>query len=189
MEKIAFSMLDRARSGMQTVHRDSHVRKDLRCLIDAQVDRARSTGIGSTVEDGRPDIESAAKLRRRNYRSHQDPPRTRAVSFKLTAAEYAMLSAAAERERLAVGAYAAQASLAAARGTARPEYAALRQLLGAVMQASEQVRRIGINFNQAVTALNSTGEFTQQLPKYAAAAARTVDKLDEVADEVRRRLP
>jgi hypothetical protein len=116
-------------------------------------------------------------------------PRTRVVSFKLSLKEYETLSAAADREGLALGAYAAQVSLAAARGVARPEYGALRQLLGAVMQASGQARRIGVNFNQVVAALNSTGEFPEQLTWYAAAAARTVRKLDEVADEVRQRLP
>jgi hypothetical protein len=56
------------------------------------------------------------------------------------------------------------------------------------MHASGQVRRIGVNLNQAVAALNS-GEFSDLLSMYAQAAYRTVLKLDEVADEVRVLLP
>jgi hypothetical protein len=91
-------------------------------------------------------------------------------------------------ERLAHGAYTAQATLAAARNIDRPEYSVLRELLGALMHASGQVRRIGVNLNQAVAALNS-GELSDLLSMYAAAAYRTVSKLDEIADDVRTRLP
>jgi hypothetical protein len=152
------------------------------------VDRVRPIGEAGVLPGEKRHVRATTGTRR-NYRSHQDTPRTRVVSFKLSAEEYETLSAAADNEGLALGAYAAQVSLAAARGVGWPEYAALRQLLGAVMQASGQARRIGVNFNQVVAALNSTGEFSDQLTLYAAAAARAVRKLDEVADEVRRRLP
>ncbi|MFI8547826.1 hypothetical protein [Spirillospora sp. NPDC077959] len=89
---------------------------------------------------------------------------------------------------MATGAWAAQALLAAANGTPRPEYVELRELLGAVMHASGQVRRIGVNFNQVVAALNS-GDPPPQLRWYADSAARTVRKLDDLADELRERLP
>jgi hypothetical protein len=56
------------------------------------------------------------------------------------------------------------------------------------MHASGQVRRIGVNLNQAVAALNS-GELSDLLSMYAHAAYRIVSKLDEVADDVRIRLP
>jgi hypothetical protein len=75
-----------------------------------------------------------------------------------------------------------------ARNIDRPEHSVLRELLGALMHASGQVRRIGVNLNQAVAALNS-GEFSDLLSMYAQAAYRTVLKLDEVADEVRVLLP
>ncbi|GAA2614218.1 hypothetical protein SMC26_24110 [Actinomadura fulvescens] len=110
------------------------------------------------------------------------------VKLRLSEEEYAVLSAAAERERLANGAFAAQAALAAARGTARPEYALLRESLIAVMHSAGQARRIGINFNQAVAALHS-GELSDQLRWYAEVSARTVGKLDDLAEEIRARLP
>jgi hypothetical protein len=132
--------------------------------------------------------KQAARKGQRNRRSNQDPARGRVVKVLLSEEEYAVLSQAAARERLAHGAYTAQAMLAAARNIDRPEYSVLRELLGALMHASGQVRRIGVNLNQAVAALNS-GEFSDLLPMYAHAAYRTVSKLDEVADEVWIRLP
>ncbi|WP_021591197.1 hypothetical protein [Actinomadura welshii] len=102
--------------------------------------------------------------------------------------EHALLVAAAERERLATGAWAAQVLLATAGGAQRPEYVELREALATVMHAAGQARRIGTNLNQAVAALHS-GEPLPQLRWYAQAAARTVSKLDDLADDLRRRLP
>ncbi|WP_067466051.1 hypothetical protein [Actinomadura macra] len=102
--------------------------------------------------------------------------------------EHHLLVAAAGRERLATGAWAAQVLLAAARGTERPEYVELRETLATVMHAAGQARRIGVNLNQVVAALHS-GEPPPQLQWYAEAAARTVRKLDDLADELCQRLP
>ncbi|RAY10735.1 hypothetical protein DPM19_33590 [Actinomadura craniellae] len=110
------------------------------------------------------------------------------MRFVLSAEEYTVLTVAAEREGLANGAYAAQAALAAAQGDCRSESAPLRELLGALMQASGQVRRAGVNLNQAVVALHA-GELSSALRWYADATYRSVRKLDEIADEVRLRLP
>lgn len=65
------------------------------------------------------------------------------------------MASAAAGERLALGAYAAQAVLSAARGSVQPQYALLREALATVMHAAGQARRIGVNLNQAVAALNS----------------------------------
>ncbi|MFG2015617.1 hypothetical protein [Actinomadura geliboluensis] len=102
--------------------------------------------------------------------------------------EHAALVAAAGRDRLATGAWAAQVLLAAARGIERPQYVELREMLATVMHAAGQARRIGVNLNQTVAALHSD-ELPPQLQWYAEAAARTVEKLDDLADELRRRLP
>ncbi|QKG20125.1 mobilization protein MobC [Actinomadura verrucosospora] len=64
----------------------------------------------------------------------------------------------------------------------------LRELQQAVLQARGQAQRIGVNLNQAVTALNS-GEVPPTLHWYARAAAQTVRKLDDLAEELKRRLP
>ncbi|WP_143219918.1 hypothetical protein [Actinomadura sp. CNU-125] len=78
--------------------------------------------------------------------------------------------------------------LAAARGSARPEYSDVRETLIEVMRASGQARRIGVNLNQVVAALHA-GDPPPQLRWYAEAAARAVQRLDDLAEELRRRLP
>lgn len=110
------------------------------------------------------------------------------MRFSLSDEEHALVVSAARGERLAVGAYAAQAVLVAARGSVQPQYALLRETLATVMHAAGQARRIGVNLNQAIAALHS-GEPPPQLRWYAEAAARTVRNLDDLADELRRRLP
>ena len=110
------------------------------------------------------------------------------MRFALSDDEYQVVATAAAREGLATGAFAAQAALAVATGRSRPEHALLRETLASVMQAAAQARRIGVNLNQAVASLNA-GEPPAQLRWYAEAAARAVRKLDDLADEVRQRLP
>ncbi|MWA01564.1 hypothetical protein F8568_014500 [Actinomadura sp. LD22] len=102
--------------------------------------------------------------------------------------EHAVVSRAAERESLAIAAWAALTLLAAATGKPRAQNNELREVLQAVMQVRGQAHRIGVNLNQAVAALNS-GEVSSTVQWYARAAAQTIRKLDELADELRRRLP
>jgi hypothetical protein len=106
----------------------------------------------------------------------------------LSEQEHAVMAAAAASEGLALGAFAAQASLAAAQGRVVSEYALLREALAAVLLAAGQVQRVGVNLNQAVAALNS-GELVEQLRWYAQAAARAIERLDDLAQELRHRLP
>lgn len=138
-----------------------------------------------TEDEGSPWPKKATS---RNRRTHQKPRRSRALFVALSDDEHALLVAAAGRERLATGAWAAQVLLAAADSSERPEYVELRETLETVMRTAGQVRRIGVNLNQMVAALHS-GEPRQQLRWYAETAARTVEKLDDLADELRRRLP
>ena len=63
----------------------------------------------------------------------------------------------------------------------------LREALAAVLLAAGQVQRVGVNLNQAVAALNS-GELVEQLRWYAQAAARAIERLDGLAQELRHRL-
>ncbi|MEV4252208.1 hypothetical protein AB0J52_03450 [Spirillospora sp. NPDC049652] len=123
-----------------------------------------------------------------NRRRHQSPRRDKKITFSLSQQEYAALRDAASRSHLAVGAFVAHAALAEANGTRRPDQAELRMLLEELMHVGGQVRRLGVNLNQAVAALHS-GELTQQLGAYAHACARAVVKLDRTADEICRRLP
>jgi hypothetical protein len=110
------------------------------------------------------------------------------VRFSLSDEEHSLVASAAAEERLALGAYAAQAVLVAARGSAQPQHGLLREALKTVMHAAGQARRIGVNLNQAVAAGHS-GEPPPELWCYIEAAARTVQHLDDLGEEIRRRLP
>jgi hypothetical protein len=110
------------------------------------------------------------------------------VEFSLTGQEYAELQAAADRSGLARGAYAAEAALAAARGVAGAADVPLREALRELICASGQVRRVGVNLNQAVARLHATGQRPGNLEPYAAECARRAGRLDAAAEEVRRAL-
>ena len=127
---------------------------------------------------------SAARPRRR---SPQPVPRPRTVRFALTDAEYAEVSAAAGRAGLARGAYAAEATLAVARGVAVAPDALLRDALHAMDLATQLVRRIGVNLNQAVARLNATGQRTGDLVPYAAESMIRADRLEATGEVLRSR--
>lgn len=117
-------------------------------------------------------------------------PRCRTVRFDLTEDEFADLDAAAARAGLAWGAYAAEAALSAARGTAAVAGGdGLRDVLAELLRAAGLVRRIGVNLNQAVARLNATGQPPGDLVLYAAESMRRSRSLDTVAEQVRNTLP
>jgi hypothetical protein len=76
---------------------------------------------------------AGARLRRR---SRQDSGRVRSVRFGLTEEEYSELDAAAANAGLAKGAYAAMATLAAARSLVNPADSPLRQALTELIRAA-----------------------------------------------------
>jgi hypothetical protein len=121
-------------------------------------------------------------------RSRQAAARVRSVRFSLTEAEHTEVAAAAAHAGLAKGAYAAHATLAAARGMINPADAPLRQALTELIRAAGLVRRIGVNLNQAVAKLNVTGQRSGDLLPYAAESMRRAERLDAAAEAVRRRL-
>ena len=121
-------------------------------------------------------------------RSRQLARRLHRVEFSLTDEEFDHLASAAERSRLARGAYAADATLSVARGTACPTDSTLREALGEFIRAAGLVRRIGVNLNQAVAKLNATGQRSDELLVYAAESIRRARKLDDAAEEIRRKL-
>jgi hypothetical protein len=111
------------------------------------------------------------------------------VRFDLTDAEFADLEAAAAQAGLARGAYAAEAALALARGkAATPRDDRLRDVLSELVRAAGLVRRAGVNLNQAVARLNATGQRSADLVPYAAESIRRAERLDAVADRVRKAL-
>jgi hypothetical protein len=62
------------------------------------------------------------------------------------------------------------------------------ELLRELMRASGLVRRIGVNLNQAVAKLNATGQRSGDLVPYAAESLRRGERLDAVAEEIRKAL-
>jgi hypothetical protein len=93
------------------------------------------------------------------------------VEFSLTGEEFELLEAAAGRVR-------------ERRRPRRPVAAdtPVRELI----RASGLVRRIGVNLNQAVAKLNTTGQRSGDLLPYAAESLRRAKRLDAVAEEVRK---
>jgi hypothetical protein len=122
-------------------------------------------------------------------RSRQPVSRPRTVQFSLTLEEFEAVSSAAARAGLARGAYAAEVTLAAARGTEAREASPLREALADLMSAAGLVRRVGTNLNQAVARLNATGQRGDDLLPSAEFCARVIRRLDEAAEQVRRNIP
>jgi hypothetical protein len=122
-------------------------------------------------------------------RSRQVVRRPHRVEFALTEDEFKVLGTAAGRARLARGAYAAEAALAVAGGSAAVADTALRDALAELIQAAGLIRRIGVNLNQAVAKLNATGQRSGDLLPYARESLRRAERLDAAAEEVRKALP
>jgi hypothetical protein len=121
-------------------------------------------------------------------RPRQGVKRPYRVEFSLTGEEFGLLEAAAERAGRARGAYAAEAALAAARGGPAVAGMPLLELLRELIRAAGLVRRIGVNLNQAVARLNATGQRSGDLLPYAAESLRRAERLDAVAERVRKAL-
>lgn len=121
-------------------------------------------------------------------RPRQAVRRARTIRFDVSEAEHAEVASAAGRAGLTYGAFAAEATLAAARGTMLTPDALLREVMSRFDRATGQVRRIGINLNQAVRALNQTGQRSGELLPYAAQNARSVARLEVIGEEMRSQL-
>ncbi len=94
---------------------------------------------------------------RPSKRAYHCPGRHKAVSVRYTDTEYTHLAEAAERAGLTATSFLAEAGLTAARSTAAPASSPVRELLVELIAARTQLRRVGVNLNQAVRALHTTG--------------------------------
>jgi len=131
-------------------------------------------------------MTAGGTLRRR---SRQAVPRPRVVQFSLTEEEFEDVRRAAVRSGLARGAFAAEATLASARGLSARTSSRLREALVEVMSAAGLVRRVGTNLNQAVARLNATGQRGEDLLPAAQFCVRVIRRLDEAAEQLRRSAP
>jgi hypothetical protein len=126
-------------------------------------------------------------------RSHRGDGRPRRLTPRFTEAEFAEVVAAAASIGMTPNGFVADSAVAAARGTPlvladaqrREEFARLQRQL---FEARTAVNRFGTNVNQAVAALNATGQTPEWLVQAVRLAVRSVQRLDEVIAEVDRRL-
>ena len=98
--------------------------------------------------------------------------------------EYAVLVGAAERAGLTVAGFLAGAGLSVAGQGPPPSQAADRELLGELLRLRSAIRRYAVNVNQAVAALNSTGEAPVWLWRAVAGADRAVLSADAATRRV-----
>ena len=138
---------------------------------------------GTHEPAGRPAAGSRSRRRPR-----EEAARACTVRFGLTETEFAELEQAAGRAGLAKGAFAAEAALAAARGTATTPGAPFQDALAELLRAAGLVRRIGVNLNQAVAKLNATGQSPGELIPCARICMRRAEHLDAVAEQLRKTL-
>jgi hypothetical protein len=122
-------------------------------------------------------------------REHLRPARPRQVKLRLSEREFADLADAGARVGLTPSGYAAEAALAAAHAEPPPVSEPWRRALSEVIAARTQVRRFGTNVNQAVRALNITGEPPEWLADAISQTTRAVASLDEAAAGLAVRLP
>jgi Protein of unknown function (DUF1778) len=132
-------------------------------------------------------IESSADAGRegpsnRNYRIRVGRPRLHRVNLRLQQDEYEALEEAARGAGLTLTGYAAAAAMAAALRREAPTQLPLRRALLEIIAARGQVRRFGVNVNQAVRVLNSVGEPPPWLPEAVELTTRAVARLDDAAD-------
>lgn len=114
--------------------------------------------------------------------------RGRQMKLTLSEAEWAEVRAAAVARRITPARFAAEAALAVARCQTAPVGETVQRALQEVLDAQTQARRIGINLNQAVRALNTTGVAPDGMQQSAAESIRIVRRLDCAAERIARML-
>lgn len=115
------------------------------------------------------------------HRRHRQPGRTERVKLRLSDEEYAVLARASE---LTPSGFAAEAALALARGRELPDHGPLRLALVAYMRSEGQLRRAGVNLNQAVAELNATGAAPVWLGRVAQRVEAAVAHNEAAAEEL-----
>lgn len=123
----------------------------------------------------------------RTHRAHR-PGRNWRITIAYDVDELTAVRAAATAAGLTPTGYVAEAALAAATGATPPMAQPLREVLLELIAARTQVRRFGVNVNQAVRELNSTGTAPEWLDNAVALTSRAVVRLDEATAQVGRHL-
>jgi hypothetical protein len=114
-------------------------------------------------------------------RVHVTPRRPRAILLRYTQAEFAEVADAARCAGLTPTGYAAEAALASARGVDGPALHPERAALAELVRARVQVRKFGVNVNQAVRQLNAIGEAPSWLDDAVKVATHAVAEVEVAA--------
>lgn len=115
--------------------------------------------------------------------------RTCRIAIAVDDQERADLEQAARDAGLTVSAFVADQALAAARQSAPVATDTVRGALTELSRATLQVQKAGTNLNQAVAALNATGQPPGNLVQYARYTTEVIRSLEEAAVQVARLLP
>jgi hypothetical protein len=131
----------------------------------------------------------SGRCRRRRAREGQ----TERLSPRFTPSDRAEVEGAAASAGMSTSRFCAEAALAAARSTpmllsAAVDREALARLQRQLFAARTEVARFGVNVNQAVAALNSTGVAPEWMGRAMLQVGYSLGQLDEVIAEVDRRL-
>lgn len=118
------------------------------------------------------------------YRPHTKPGRPRQVRVRYTDQEYAAVERAAHAAGLTTTGYVAEAALAAALSLEPPRWAPWRTALVELMETRRQIRRIGVNINQAARALNATGEAPAWIEQALTMTTRSMARVDDAAADI-----
>ena len=118
------------------------------------------------------------------HRRHRSPARDRVVKVRYDDREHAALVAAAERAGLTVAGFLAGAGLSVAGQGPPPSQTADRELLGELLRLRLAIRRYAVNVNQAVAALNSTGDAPVWLARAVTGAHQAVLSADAATRRV-----
>lgn len=110
------------------------------------------------------------------------------VTIAYDDAEFRAISTAAEAAGLTPTGFVAETAVAIATGRTPPSDAA-RAVLGELMAARTQVRKFGVNVNQAVRELNTTGNAPDWLDHAVTVTTAAVERLDELARQVVATIP
>ena len=133
----------------------------------------------------------------RRYRPRGETVRDRRLTPRFTDAELSAIRAAADAAQMTLTGFCALAALAVARrkpgelgraGEAPAGVEELAEMQRELFAARNAVNRTGVNLNQAVAALNSTGQPPVWLEHAVSRVANAVREVDTVVARIHRRL-
>lgn len=138
---------------------------------------------------GEPGDDTRAVPDQRRRTRKQGRSRPYRIAISVDEAERHELEHAARSEGLTLSAFVADKAIKAARHAAPVAVGPLREALAELIRATVQVQKVGVNLNQAVAALNATGDPPGNLIQYARYVTTVIERLDHIATRICQRLP